>query len=469
EVDGALALVSFGPAERTLLFTSAQVEPVRARLVALNGRMAGVLPPAAASSASPPASSPSPAAARSLPAPAPSPSPAAAGGTAALGSSPSPAAAGEGRGAGRSEPPTPPAPASSPPYDDLARRLLRVFDEYKAPVRLAGPPIVGPTYLRFPVDPQKGVRSAQVQRVAPELGVRLKLAAPPFVHVSRGGLVVDVERPDRRLVPFADVRPQLPPPDPLLGSARVPLGVDLDGTLQSAELDRTEHCHILVAGTTGSGKSEWLRSALAGLLLGNTPETLRLVLIDPKRNAFADLKGSPYLLHPSALVYPDEQDVTEVLDGLIEEMERRYRELEAERADTLAELIRRRGRPAARIVCFCDEYADLIAHGRDERRAVEARIQRLGAKARASGIHLIIATQQPSRDVLKGALDANLPARVGLRMAKDVESRMLLGEPGAERLLGRGDLLFKEIGDPRRLQAPFLSAAERAEIFAAGR
>jgi DNA segregation ATPase FtsK/SpoIIIE, S-DNA-T family len=116
-------------------------------------------------------------------------------------------------------------------------------------------------------------------------------------------------------------------------------------------------------------------------------------------------------------------------------------------------------------VCVCDEYADLLTRGRDERKLLEEQIGRLGAKARAAGIHLVLATQQPSRDVVKGTLDANIPARVGLKTQSAIESRMLLGESGTEHLLGNGDLLFKDIGEPRRLQSVYLPPEEREAIF----
>jgi DNA segregation ATPase FtsK/SpoIIIE, S-DNA-T family len=112
-----------------------------------------------------------------------------------------------------------------------------------------------------------------------------------------------------------------------------------------------------------------------------------------------------------------------------------------------------------------DEYFDLINRSKADRRAIEEQVCRLGAKAPAAGIHLMIATQQPSRETIKGALDANIPARIGLKMGKAQESRMLLNSPGAERLLGHGDLLFKDLGDPKRLQAALLSAEEREQIF----
>ena len=224
----------------------------------------------------------------------------------------------------------------------------------------------------------------------------------------------------------------------------------MDGQLRFADLSQPEHSHILIAGTTGSGKSEWLRTLLAGLMATNTPETLRLVLIDPKRTAFTALRNSPFLYRP--IVYPDERPVSAVLEELAEEMDSRYRAMGKSGSDSLAELLSRSKSSIPRIVCVCDEYADLLRRDRDERKALENQVFRLGSKARAAGIHLVIATQQPSREVIKGALDANIPARVGLKMERAIESRMLLGIPGAETLLGYGDLLFKDIGDPVRLQ-----------------
>jgi len=162
-------------------------------------------------------------------------------------------------------------------------------------------------------------------------------------------------------------------------------------------------------------------------------------------------------------VFPDDQPVAEALNDLADEMDCRYRMFDG--ADSFQQVVEKSERPLPRIVCVCDEYRDLINRNRQERKLIEAQICRLGAKARAAGIHLILATQEASRDTIKGPLDANIPARVGLKMGKDMESRMLLSQSGAENLLGHGDLLFRDIGLPRRLQAPLLSEANRAEIF----
>lgn len=418
---GSLALVSFTPRLKTRIFARAELEQALPSLKALIGRLAGVLPDQRS---------------------------------------------GEATVDTAVRAPTTP---DNNRYADLARRLQKVLEEFGAPAKLCGSVVAGPAFLRVPIEPLRGIRVAKIQATAPEIQSRLKLDAPPFITLERGRLVVDLQRPDRQSVTLPEYRDQLPKPDPLLGNARVPIGIDLENRLHCADLAEALHAHVLVAGTTGSGKSEWLRAALSGLLLTNTPYTLRLVLIDPKRQAFSELARSPFLRDGKALVFPDERDVTEVLGDLVEEMEERYREMQAAKADNLAELARRVGRPLPRIVCICDEYADLVSRGRQERRAVEERIVRLGQKARASGIHLILATQQPSREIIKGALDSNMPCRVGLKMQKAMESRMLLETSGAENLLGNGDLLFRDIGAPRRLQGLWVPPEMRAKLFSGSR
>jgi hypothetical protein len=408
---GALALVSFEPKPRERVFESHVLEDARRSLINLIGRLAGVM------------------------------------GT-------------------RQAAPANRVPPTSPPdsrYKELSENIVSTLAEYGATVRLAGPPIIGPTFLRYPVNLGTGVKVAAIQGRANELRVRLGLDASPRIGIEGSRVVIDVQRPDRQTVTFSQIREQLPDLDPSVGNSKVPLGVDMDGRLRFADLSQPEHSHILIAGTTGSGKSEWLRTLLAGLMATNTPKTLRLALIDPKRNAFTALRNSPFLYKP--IIYPDERPVSAVLEELAEEMDSRYRAMGKSGADSLSEHLSRSNSAMPRIVCVCDEYADLLRRDRDERKALENQVFRLGSKARAAGIHLVIATQQPSREVIKGALDANIPARVGLKMERAIESRMLLGVPGTETLLGYGDLLFKDIGDPVRLQAAYLPSEEREAIF----
>ena len=345
----------------------------------------------------------------------------------------------------------------------MAAKVLDVCREFGANARLAGPPIVGPTFSRFAIEPARGVPAKKFQGLALDLQVRLALDSPPLIGVHGGQLVVDVQRRDRQQVHFSDIREQIAKSEM---SSRMPIGVDLNGVLRFVDLANPLHAHVLVAGTSGSGKTEWLRTAIAGMMIANTPETLRLVLIDPKRAAFGELANSPFLFHPDALVYPDGiVSVCDIFDALIDEMEARYRVHQKAFVDDLRQFIDKSGEKRARIVCVCDEYADLVSTDRKMRREIEMRISRLGAKARAAGIHLVVATQRSSRDIVSGALQANMTCRVAMKMQSQIESRLLLGQSGAENLLGHGDLLFQDIQEPVRLQAPLLSEADRKSIF----
>lgn len=357
----------------------------------------------------------------------------------------------------------PPAPRPPEIYEELGRKLIRALETYGLHASLVGAPVVGPAVVRFTLLPGRGVKLNQIISHAADLGVRLGVT-PPLIHVQDNRLVADLERPDREVVDFSRIREALREPDPLQGCADVPLGVDLDNRVGSFSLADADSPHLLVAGTTGSGKTEWLRSTVAALLLSNTPETLRLVLIDPKFSSFQELDGSPYLWHPQALVYPAEQAPTEELDRLIEEMEARFVRFRQEGGDDLAGWRARTGRPLPRLVCIIDEFADLMADRRTGR-AFEDRVARLGAKARAAGIHLILATQHPDAKTVTGRLQANLPARVCFRTTTWQQSMVALKQRGAERLLGKGDLLFSFKGVLRRYQAALLGEDDRRRIF----
>jgi DNA segregation ATPase FtsK/SpoIIIE-like protein len=322
--------------------------------------------------------------------------------------------------------------------------------------------VAGPAFTRFTVSPQRGVDAGRVARQARNLQIRLNLKTAPIIQTSQGRITIDVQREQREFIAYSAVRPLLAGD----GGARVLAGIDLHGVPWFADLAAPESAHILVAGTSGSGKTQWLATAIASLIDTNTSATLRLVLVDPKRNAFPDLKESGFLWKSNSLLYPPEHDVVGALEELIEEMESRYARFEPARAQDLAEYAARTGETLPRIVCVFDEYADLMLGSKAQRSALENAVMRLGQKARAAGIHLIVATQRPSRDVVSGILRANLPCRVALRVTEALESRLVLdNRGGAELLLGSGDLLFLAQSDPVRLQAPYLSPEERAAVF----
>jgi hypothetical protein len=405
---GALALVSFEPQKREQLFTADKLAEAQQRLRALIGKLAGVLPD------------------------------------------------------GKSRPKS--QTEAQPRWEEylaLGRRLERAFAEYQAEIK-ANPPVVGPTFLRFPIELGKRVTVKSLRQRVEEAQVRLNLDAPPRVSNEGGRLSIELQRPDRQTVLFSQIRSQLPKRGDLFGNAQAPVGLDLDGKLRLADFSQPENAHLLVAGTTGSGKSEWLRAAVAGLLLTNTPETLRFAFADPKRNAFQLLRDSPFLYGPVAY---EENEVLALLERLVEEMEERYERMARAGADTLRDLIRRDNQPTPRVFFICDEYGFLMAGDLKTRKELERLVKKLGNKARAAGIHMILATQQPSRQVITGPIQTNINARIGLRLPSAIESQMLLAEAGAEALLGKGDLLYKCIGDPVRLQSPYLPEEELKQVF----
>jgi hypothetical protein len=350
-----------------------------------------------------------------------------------------------------------------PPVSDevsaAARKLVETYRQYGVEVILMGEPLVGPSFIRFGVMPGRRVKVGDIKKREEELQVHMNLETPPMIHTDHGRLVIDVKRAKPTPVLFSDVEKVLPQ-----GSAEVLLGVDLTGNLHSVDLSQNTCPHMLVAGTAGSGKSEWLRSALAGLLLANTPSTLQLVLIDPKRSAFNGMEGSPYMYQGWDILHPIDRPIADVLDVLIDEMNNRNLLFKQEGADDLTAYLAKTGKPLPRLVLFCDEYFDLIAERRT-RQDIEMKVARLGSKGRSSGIHLIIATQYPKADVVTGVLKANLSGRVCLRMTDAKQSQVVLGQSGAERLLGKGDLLFQDVGEPKRLQAAFLPEPDRKRIF----
>ena len=349
--------------------------------------------------------------------------------------------------------------------EETARRLVAAFAEFGAPVLLTGGPVAGPAFVRYFVEPARGVAAGKVMRQGLNLQTRLRLAHAPLIDIVDGRIAVDVQRADREFVPFRDVRPSLGLFHPRSGSSRALAGVDLAGQPVFADFALPENAHALVAGVAGSGKTEWLRSALASLILSNTPETLRLVLIDPKRNAFPELARSAFLWAPDTFLCPPAHEVIPVLEALVEEMENRFELFEDVRADDLEAFALRSGQRLPRLFCFCDEFADLLLADKRARGVIETTVNRLGQKARAAGIHLVFATQRPSRNVISGILKANMPCRVALRVTDALESRIILDGGGAENLLGRGDLLFSSASGRVRLQSPYLEDADRQSIF----
>jgi hypothetical protein len=357
-------------------------------------------------------------------------------------------------------------PMSADEIEAIRGKLKRGFEEFGARLTFADEVACGPTFVRFFATPQRGVAAKRLPAMAENVWMRLaETSKPPQVALQKGRVTIDVERRDRQSVNFSAWRRYLPAPG-VSGNTRFGVGVSVDGVLHCADLAESQSPHLLVVGTTGSGKSEWLRAFLASLLASNTPASLRLALIDPKRLAFSWLEKSPFLWRP--VVY--DEGACELLEEMIAEMESRYEKLKNAGVDDLNQYnalqIQSARQPVPRIVCVCDEFADLLLRDKPTRKLIEDRVSRLGVKGRAAGVHLVFATQRAGREILKGTIDSNLPARVALSVPRDIDSRLVLGEVGAEKLLGKGDLLYKDIGAPVRLQGLFVTREELAAFAA---
>jgi len=237
------------------------------------------------------------------------------------------------------------------------------------------------------------------------------------------------------------------------------LGRDVSGNAVVADLGKMPH--LLIAGTTGSGKSVCITSLVTCLAANNTPDDLRLILIDPKMVELVRFNGLPHLY---GKVETELDRILGVLRWVTREMDNRYKLFEAATARNLdnynSKMARRKdGERLPRVVVMVDELADLMMQAPDE---TERTVVRLAQMARATGIHLVVATQRPSTDIVTGLIKANFPARISFAVASGIDSRVILDTPGAETLLGKGDMLFlsPEVGTPARLQGCFVTDKE---------
>src|SRR5262249_44855304 len=212
----------------------------------------------------------------------------------------------------------------------------------------------------------------------------------------------------------------------------------IEGEAILADFCDSNTCHILVAGMSGSGKSEWLKALVASLVNRNPPEHLRFALVDPKVLTFSSISGSAYLWRPVAT---DLKSALGILRDAISEMERRYLMLAQEGLVSLHDRFKEGRTDIPFLILVFDEFAYLILTGRSEKKEFEDMVARLAGKGRAAGVHLVLATQRPDRTVVTGLIKSNLPMKVCLHVANSVNSQIVIGEPGAESLLFKGDLL----------------------------
>lgn len=302
------------------------------------------------------------------------------------------------------------------------------------------------------------VRVSQISTLANDLALALSASTIRIEAPVPGHSYVGIEVPNRKTsnvglrgVIESDGFARLNSP------LAIALGRDVSGSPISADLGKMPH--LLIAGTTGSGKSVCITSIISCLVMNNTPEDLRLVMIDPKMVELARFNGLPHLF---GKVEVELERIIGTLRWATREMDRRYKLFESLQARDIAnynQKVKRSGERLPRIVVLIDELADLMMMSPDE---TEKTLVRLAQMARATGIHLVVATQRPSTDIVTGLIKANFPARVSFAVASGIDSRVILDTPGAESLLGRGDMLFlaPEAAGPARLQGCFVGDRE---------
>jgi S-DNA-T family DNA segregation ATPase FtsK/SpoIIIE len=352
--------------------------------------------------------------------------------------------------------------ASKPTSGDLqanAKIIKDTLREFRIPVTM-GEVRVGPTVTQYTLKPSKGVKLSRITALSNDLALAL---AAPSIRIEApipGKSLVGVEIPNEKtaLVSFRE----------LLENEQfrkrkhnmmIALGKDVAGKIWFADLPRMPH--LLIAGSTGSGKTICMHTIIASLLYQNTAETLRCIMVDPKRVELSLYNGIPHLLTP---VITDTSKTINALKWAVGEMDRRFELLSKAGNRDIISYNEKHPNTKLPYIIFCiDELADLMATAAGD---VETGIIRLAQLARAVGIHLIVATQRPSVDVITGLMKANIPGRLSFSVASVTDSRTILDSGGAEKLLGRGDMLYlsPEYSKPIRIQGAFLSEDETKAI-----
>jgi S-DNA-T family DNA segregation ATPase FtsK/SpoIIIE len=341
-----------------------------------------------------------------------------------------------------------------------AEALLQALANFGIDATLVGQ-VVGPRVTRYELQLAPGTKVGKVAALKDDLAYALATTEIRILAPIPGKQAVGVEVPNLspNIVTLGDIFDEVPSSSSPLS---VWLGKDISGASVNADLARMPH--ILIAGTTGSGKSGCINTMLCSILLRATPDEVRMILVDPKRVELGLYESIPHLLTP---VVSSPKQASAVLTNVLTEMERRYERMSLARARNLPELnrvLRKRGEAQLPyLLVVIDELADLMMVSPQE---VEDAVIRLAQKSRAVGIHLVLATQRPSVDVITGMIKANVPSRIAFAVSSQTDSRVILDTSGAESLLGQGDMLFKPLGTSRlqRVQGAYVSEEEIALV-----
>ena len=321
----------------------------------------------------------------------------------------------------------------------------------------------GPTVTRYEIFPDAGVRVRTITNLADDIALSFAVQGVRMEAIAgKSAIGVEVPNTTRSNIYLRDL---LESKTFTEGASRLTAGLGADVTGNPLLFDIAKMPHLLVAGTTGSGKSICINCIIMSILFKARPDEVKLVLIDPKKVEFSLYKGLPHLMAP-IIVTP--KDAAGALQAAVEEMENRFTKIQDVGVHDIAGYNKAAAKdpdlpPMPHVVIIIDELADLMMTARDE---VEDSICRLAQKARAAGMHIIVGTQRPSVDVVTGLIKSNIPSRIACTVRSQVDSRTILDFAGAEKLLGRGDMLFAPIGamKPTRVQGAFVSDAEVEKI-----